>query len=129
MYVMNGIFVHIVHTLCSVCQFSPFEIRPECTAKWLLFRHQNYREVFVFAHIVPYHLHPSIHRVMGQNRCSNEKQTLKFVPRFWLLLSIAHGMLVAHMACSNKIMKFHTGGIEIEKSLFKTFMYAHRTHW
>lgn len=44
-------------------------------------------------------------------------------------LIYSHVVLVAHMACSNKIMKFRRIEIEIEieKSLFKTFMYSVHT--
>lgn len=73
-----------------------------------------------------YHLHPSI--VMGWIDGINKNKLLEIRPqvfgcRFSYLWPCC--VLVAHMACSNKIMKFHTGEIEIEKSLFKTFMYAH----
>lgn len=117
------------------CQFSPFEIRPECTAKWLLFRHQNYREVkCLCAHIVritSIHTHPPW---WAELMCSNKNKTFEIPPQVLAAaaaLIYAHVVsewvcvLVAHMACSNKIMEFHTGEIEIEKSIFKTFMYAH----
>lgn len=126
-----------------VCAFRSYSVNfrhlkfgQKCTAKWLLFRHQNYREVFFrFAHSArKNHLHPQFYIPSQPNRWHtidsiNNKTFRNSSPGFGCsyLSMLLMLLLVAHMACSNKIMKFHTEEIEIEKSLFKTFMYAH-TH-
>lgn len=126
---MNGIFVHTYSVNFRHSKFGQNVLPNGCyfvikiTVKWSV----CVRTSFV---VSPPPIHPD-----GPNRCARIKtKLLKFVPRFWLLLllrlllsmpMLCVCVLVAHMACSNKIMEFHTGEIEIEKSLFKTFMYAH----
>lgn len=92
-----------------VCAFRSYRVNfrhlkfgQKCTAKWLLFRHQNYREVFFrFAHNArKNHLHPPCHipsiaQSVAYNRFDKQQNFSKFVPRFRLLLSIDAAHVVA----------------------------------
>lgn len=105
MYVMNG----LIH---SGVNFRHLKSSQKCTAKWLL---QN-TEITV-KHSV-HNSPPSF----DKEKWHRHDKNLEIRPLFSLSVCV-YVCLVAHMACSNKIMKFH---IEepIEKSLFKTF-YVH----